>query len=184
MWRDVTIRNGKYIGKYEVSDTGDVRSSITGRFKGSKPGTVLKKVMDEKGYLRVNLYFDAKGSPARIHRIVAEAFLGERPKGMTINHIDGDKTNNNVSNLEYLSNKENIRHAHRVIEGRSYIEIYGERMCIPEALEKYGRKDLKIGTVESRIHGLKWSPEKAITTPCMGMGGDRRSKKYANKLKK
>jgi len=184
MWKDVTIREGKYIGKYEVSDDGQVRSAIHGRFKGSKPGTILRQVLDEKGYLRVNLYFNAKGSPARVHRIVAEAFLGERPKGMTVNHIDGNKINNSVENLEYLSNKENIRHAHRVIKTRPFIVVHGEKLCIPEAIEKYGNPKLNIGTVESRIHRLGWNPEDAIKLPSMGKGGDRRSAKYVNQFKK
>jgi hypothetical protein len=184
MWKAVTIRDGKYIGKYEVSEDGKVRSAINGRFKGSKPGTILKQVFDEKGYLRVNLYFNAKGSPARVHRIVAEAFLGDRPEGMTVNHIDGNKVNNHVENLEYVSNKENIRHAHRVIETRSCIEVHGEKLCIPEAMEKYGNPDLKIGTVESRIHRLGWNPEDAIKLPSMGKGGDRRSAKYVNQRQK
>jgi len=184
MWKDVTIRDGKYIGKYEVSDDGKVRSAINGRFKGSKPGRILNQVLDNKGYLRVNLYFNAKGRPTRVHGIVAEAFLGERPEGMTVNHIDGNKTNNHVENLEYVSNKENVRHAHRVIQTRSSIEVHGERLCIPEAVEKYGNPDLNISTVESRIYMLGWNPEDAIKVPSMGRGGDRRSAKYANQFKK
>jgi hypothetical protein len=184
MWKDVTIRGGKYVGKYEVSDRGQIRSAVNGRFQGSKPGRILKQVPDKRGYLRVNLWFNSRGSLTRVHKIVAEAFLGERPEGLTINHIDGNKVNNHVENLEYVTNKENARHAHRVIETRSSIEVHGERLCIPEAIEKYGNPDLNISTVESRIHLLGWNPEDAIKVPSMGRGGDRRSAKYANQFKK
>jgi hypothetical protein len=68
-----------------------------------------------RAYLRIHV----KDSESRrkvlrdIHDLVALAFLGPRPAGMVINHIDGNKTNNVPSNLEYVTQKENIAHSYR-----------------------------------------------------------------------
>jgi hypothetical protein len=98
-----------YEKRYEVSDLGDVRST-----KWTTPRK-LHPFADAAGYLRVNLYSGTKSSMKMhfIHDLVAEAFIEPKPPGLTVNHKDGVKTNNSVSNLEYLSLSDNLRHAHR-----------------------------------------------------------------------
>ena len=89
-------------GAYEVSDEGEVRNARTGR--------VLKARRD-RGYERVQL------SGRRIHTVhllVLRAFVGERPEGCSINHIDGCKSNNNLANLEYCTPSQNMKHAFRM----------------------------------------------------------------------
>lgn len=87
---------------YAVSSTGKVLSRRRGR--------LLKPIHHHKGYLIVKL-----GRPENafgIHRLVAWAFIG--PQGeMTVNHIDGNKHNNSVQNLEYLTASDNVKHAYR-----------------------------------------------------------------------
>jgi hypothetical protein len=63
------------------------------------------------GYLTVSLWKDGQSNGKLIHCLVAEAFLGPKAFGMQVNHIDGDKINNCIRNLEYLSPLENSRHA-------------------------------------------------------------------------
>lgn len=96
-----------YEGLYEVSDTGIVR--------GVKSGKVLKYAYTYNGYPRVSLYRDAKKKTVMVHRLVAIAFLGLPPSEQyQINHKDGDKTNNNVSNLEWCTQSDNIRHSYAI----------------------------------------------------------------------
>ena len=63
------------------------------------------------GYYVVNPSIDGRNVLMYVHRIVADAFLGERPAGVEVNHIDGDKLNNAVSNLEYVTHERNMAHA-------------------------------------------------------------------------
>lgn len=104
-WRPVV----GYEALYEVSDTGLVRRISGG--KGAVAGRVLTLSVNSKGYLRARLH-DGHGCRRRfVHRLVAEAFLGLAEPGQQCNHIDGDKTNNRASNLEWLTARENMRHA-------------------------------------------------------------------------
>ena len=57
---------------------------------------------------------NGKKTPRMVHHLVAECFLGPRPKGLVINHKDGNRFNNAADNLEYVNSKENTQHAHRI----------------------------------------------------------------------
>lgn len=70
-------------------------------------GRILKTEKDTKGYIRVQI----PNNTIKIHREVAKAFISNPLNLKEVNHIDGDKTNNKVENLEWCSHKQNIRHA-------------------------------------------------------------------------
>jgi hypothetical protein len=101
-------------GCYQVSDLGNVRSlpRTVARTDGRtmrKQGFALKPRPNQAGYLRVSLNMPQRDR--YIHALVAEAFIGPRPAGMDVNHIDGNKSNNAACNLEYCTRKANINHA-------------------------------------------------------------------------
>ncbi|MFO0958260.1 MAG: HNH endonuclease [Isosphaeraceae bacterium] len=75
--------------------------------------------MTDRGYLKVELQLNGKPVRRFVHRLVAEAFLGPCPPGMTINHIDYDRKNNHLSNLEYMTPAANTAHS----RGRRQIGI-------------------------------------------------------------
>lgn len=110
-WRDIP---GFF--PYQASDQGRIRRSPGAPpRRGAVPGKILKVPgRDERGYPQTSLYLTGKRTTAKIHRLVALAFLGPRAEGMTVNHIDGNKENNALSNLEYVSNYENAMHARRL----------------------------------------------------------------------
>lgn len=101
-WRFV-IYKGKEYRNYEVSNEGEIYSL--------KHKKILKPGKNTKGYLTIGLFYEKKHISARVHRVVAETFIPNPDNKPQINHIDGDKTNNRVSNLEWVTDSENKRHA-------------------------------------------------------------------------
>ncbi len=106
-------------GFYEVSDCGKVRSldrmvkcSRSYKTRPWKGKILCQTLAATRGYYQVSLSKEGKISKVYVHRLVAEAFFIERDE--TVNHKDGDKTNNCVTNLEWVSYSENNKHAFRI----------------------------------------------------------------------
>ena len=101
---------------YEASNTGLIRRKAgqtiykDGRIAHFSQ-TVLKPSLCKKGYLRVYLSIGSKKYTKRIHRLIALTFIDNPNVKETVNHIDCNKLNNRVDNLEWMTNKENLRHA-------------------------------------------------------------------------
>jgi len=99
-----------YEGWYEVSNNGRLKrvKSACGTFAGR----ILKPFLSKNtGYFQVDLFKSNSGKRRSVHCIVAESFVGPS-RGKEVNHIDGDKTNNEDSNLEYVTRSENTLHAY------------------------------------------------------------------------
>lgn len=129
---------------YEVSNLGRVRRS-----PGAKigPGRIVPPI---KEHVRVSLQVSGKTQRCLVHLLVAEAFVGPRPKGHTANHKDGDKGNNRADNLEWLTRNANQRHAYDLgLAGRG---------------EKSGRAVLnneQVREIRRRYRG-KWGEQTAL----------------------
>ena len=109
MWRDII----GYEGIYQVSNKGNVFSierMVQGRKRG---GITLKPKYRRDGYLQVGLYKNGKMKNKLIHRLVLEAFV-ENPNNLPeVNHKDENKTNNDLSNLEWCSGRYNVNYGTR-----------------------------------------------------------------------
>jgi len=103
-----------YEGLYQISNLGNVKSLFRYKPNGQEvKEKILSSCCDTVGYPCTSLWKNGRGKKFRNHRLVASAFIGEIGYKMEVNHIDGLKTNNNISNLEIVSRSENIIHAYR-----------------------------------------------------------------------
>lgn len=163
-WKDTYI----YGEQYQVSQTGLVRNKVTGH--------ILTSQKDNKGYLRVRLSLHDKKVSAKVHRLVAVAFIPNPDNKPQVNHKDTNKCNNNVRNLEWVTNGENQLHAYKT--GLNYVTgkagrkkkpvckldlITGEVIETYKSLAEAGRKN---GVHDTNIHKVLTKQRKS----CGGFG--------------
>lgn len=162
-WRPIVGHNGRY----EISSLGRVKS--VGNPRRINHTFIMKpQPRGAAGYLGIGLTNPNTGQPRSyfIQRLVAEAFLGPVPPGMQVNHIDGNKHNNALSNLEYTTAKANTRHAlrngwkkstggGRVLTPEEVLEIRATPRTVScrELAERYGTS---YETIRSIWNGTRW----------------------------
>jgi hypothetical protein len=104
-----------YEGLYQINSFGVIRSLPRmikqGRRIVCAKGKVLTQCNDGRGYMIVVLSKNGIHKSIRVHRLVADAFLPNPESKTEVNHIDGNKANNRVSNLEWATRNENMSHA-------------------------------------------------------------------------
>lgn len=131
--QEIKIAISKYPLKYDyyVRDNGTIYSKASNK--------ILSPQLDKDGYEKVQMIStDEKRHRYSVHRVVLENFMPiEDMKELQVNHIDGNKRNNNLSNLEWATCKENIAHA---IENKLRAEINGgSKLTVDEVKEIYIR---------------------------------------------
>lgn len=161
-WRPVV----GYEGVYEVSSFGNVRNiRLTTK--------IIRPSVNSRGYLSIYLGGKLSGRPCRkgacVHLLVCEAFHGTKPRGFQCNHIDGVKTNNHQSNLEWVSPGDNQRHAYatglrtstfgssrknaKLIESDVIEIIQNKSIGLKSAARKYGVSHVTIKQIRD---GNRW----------------------------
>lgn len=101
IWKTIPNTNNRY----KVSNTGKIKSYLGGK------GKLMALRVHPKGYIRVGLMTNKKRKERTVHSIVVEVFLNHKQNGMKsmVNHIDKDRTNNHLDNLEIVTNEENLK---------------------------------------------------------------------------
>lgn len=143
--------------------------SNMGRIRNDKTNKILQGYTNNKGYRRYDICIDGKRIVLNAHRTVAESFIPNDDCKPFINHIDGNKTNNAVSNLEWCTPKENAYHAIQVLNKITGGLNKKQVVCVTTgvvyesaqaAAEKLGVRNSSIIRVckhqRKTIHGLKF----------------------------
>ena len=109
VWKDIP----KYEGVYQASDLGRIRSldRLVNRGNVVQPikGRILKQC-NHNGYLGVSLHKEGRSKSYQVHQLVAMTFLNHKPCGhkIVVDHINNNKQDNNLKNLQLISHRENI----------------------------------------------------------------------------
>lgn len=171
-WKDIEDTNGIY----QVSNLGRVRSLPHKSTNGRQNKGGIRKLCAESTsrsnttYHRVDIKRngDAKFKKQTVHRLVAQAFIPNPENKPQVNHIDGNGLNNRVENLEWVTAKEQMRHA--VKSGLKLRTRKFEHDGIVDTLDGWSeRVSIKARTIQSRLQ-RGWSFEAAITKPLIELG--------------
>ena len=123
-WKDIK----GFEGLYQVNFWGEVKSVERtyqvgfGKKRVVKVGGLRVIKVSRYGYKIVQLFKNGKPFTRSIHRLVAEAFIENPMNYRVVNHIDGNKLNNSIDNLEWCSDKQNTLHYHRVLKQKSSLK--------------------------------------------------------------
>lgn len=162
-----------YEGIYEVSTFGNVRSIDREVLAHNckrvlyLKGKQLKPAINKDGYKRVGLCKNRKNKSFSIHRLVATTFLNKPEYKSEVNHKDGNKLNNKVDNLEWITHSENVKHAFHNGLAKKMIGSLNHKAKLSEddvreirniAAQKrnYGRKEIakRFGVTEKHIQDI------------------------------
>ena len=138
-WKEIAGTNGNYF----VSNLGNVKSEYW------KKGKILTPSADKNGYLFVGIRKNGIKRAYTIHRLVAEAFIPNPQKHTVVNHIDENKKNNKVTNLEWCTQKHNVLHSiNRLSQRRKIVRSDGkEYASIADAMREMNLKSNHISDV-------------------------------------
>lgn len=133
IWKDIK----DFEGMYQVSNLGRVKSFKKDKIKG----IVMNLNKSKAGYVRAGLFKNSKSHTKKVHRLVAEAFIPNIENKPFVNHINGVTDNNRVENLEWVTNKENIIHAHKIgLIVKTNKQIESAKKTIKFAIKKVKKK--------------------------------------------
>ena len=142
MWKTIIYNNTAT--NYSVSDNGEVRKDTN---------NYMMKLQIQQGYQHVTLQINGKPKRFRVHRLVAEAFIPNPENKPEIDHIDGNKSNNNVNNLRWCTHKENMNnHITRAKMDKYYkSDKFNLKICNPmkDQIHRAHHKDI----MHSRFSG-------------------------------
>ena len=159
IWKDIPT----YEGLYQVSNLGRVKSLRFGKEKILAPSPT-----DKTGHLMVVLHKNGKRKCAKVHQLVMFAFVGERPEGKVVMHLDSNPQNNALSNLQWGTNIENAVEAARQGKiGRQKLEVQEvaeiralleQGASTKDIAKKYGITDRNVRYIRNE-HTFQWAEQ-------------------------
>jgi hypothetical protein len=139
VWKDIV----GFEGLYMVSNLGRVKSLSRIAFQTDRKRILKEKILQSRpngnGYCHVELKKEGISKTIKVHRLVATAFLPNHENKRTVNHIDSNRSNNELNNLEWCTDTENVNHAlikGRLVAPRNYGEKNGQsKLTVEQVLE-------------------------------------------------
>jgi hypothetical protein len=158
-WKEIQGYNGKYY----ASTLGRIRSADYIWGSRSMKGRIFNPTLSKnKRYFVVALFKDGIKIYKSVHRIIAETFIPNPKHLPQVNHIDADKTNNSVSNLEWVTAKENHKHAIlnnlKAVGSKHYKSLLTEDQVIEIRKSNQSTKDL------AQVYGMSYSGMRYVQT--------------------
>lgn len=149
IWKDIP----NYDGIYQVSNFGNLKSYYNNRHGISKEPKLLKPIMSNSGYYVIGLKKNKVSKIFTLHSIVALVFLGHKTDGtnrLVVDHIDENKLNNKLDNLQIITNRENVTKKPRGknnLIGTSYVKRINKYM----ASIYYNKKNYNLGYFKTEL---------------------------------
>ena len=153
-----------YEGLYEISNLGRARSLKRATTNGKPLKLYHNKI---NGYVYITTSKDGVRKSVRAHKAVMVAFTGEHP-GMQINHIDGDKTNNRLDNLEWCTGSENMVHAYK----NDLVNLPTKQVIDLDSGKIFG-------SVTEASHSVGGNKADCVTRVCKGKRSHYRNHRFA-----
>lgn len=144
-----------YIGSYQISTFGRLKSL---NYRSSKSKRLMKLTDDGKGYLSITLYKYGKVKAFRVHQLVAIAFLNHKPnRGKSVvNHIDFNKLNNRLENLEIVTQRENANKKHLEYTSKYTGVNWDKALCKWKSSIYFNNKQKFLGYFNSELKASEY----------------------------
>ena len=150
----------EYEGLYEVSNLGRVKRVGKSTNKTQADGGLMKLRIEKQGYLRVQLSKNNYRIKYSVHRLVAITFLPNLKNKPEVNHIDNNRINNEVNNLEWVTQKENQQHSvHQDRHSRG--ERHGNSKLTDKAVREIRKSKLTLSAL-GKIYGVNLTKIHAV----------------------
>lgn len=154
IWKDII----GYEGLYQISNLGNIK---TFNWRNTGKTAILKLCKNKNGYLGTALTKNGKLKSVEIHRLLALHFLPNTENKKQVNHINGIKADNNISNLEWLTQKENIQHAFKTglnkgLKGEKNGRCKLTNIQVIKIRQKYNTKEKTVMQL-SNEYNMNWS---------------------------
>lgn len=166
IWKDIE----NFEGIYQISNYGNVKSmERIVDIGNSRIYTQKEKIIKTYGkrYRQVNLYKNAKCHHFYIHVLLAKSFIPNVNNKEQVNHIDGNKFNNNLDNLEWVTRSENSRHAYDVLKINKRIYKKGLLNKLSKPVYQYALDGIFIKKWDSITEAVNFfKPKKASISMC------------------
>ncbi|QOY37060.1 HNH endonuclease [Anaerobacillus isosaccharinicus] len=156
-WRDVS----GYEGFYQINNIGQIYSCHSNK--------ILTNYVSSDGYLRVNLSVRGKVKIKMVHVLVAQTFIPNEKELPVVNHIDGNKLNPNVNNLEWVTHSENTRHAFEIGLAKPSEK---SREHARKVAAKNGAKTTSKPVIQYTVDGDKVAEFPSIKAACRATGAN------------